>query len=168
LAHVQTADRPAGLRHALEDQHPVHHRIAGEMPGKERLVVRHVLDADARFIAADGDNAVHQQERITLRQELEEVLRPQRQQFLIGIVHLAPSVPSLSWGRSRRRATRVSSASRLSTAVSRRKERARRPGVPSHFAPAGTSLKTEHAAPIWAPSPMVMWSMTPDCPAIMT
>ena len=42
---------------------------SGKMPEKLRLVDGHVLDADARLVAADVDDAVDHQERIAVRQQ---------------------------------------------------------------------------------------------------
>ena len=60
------------LRHRLDHQHPRHHRRQWKMPLKLRLVDRHILYADARFVAANIDDAIDQQEWIAVRQIVED------------------------------------------------------------------------------------------------
>jgi len=43
----ESACTPEACAIALQDQHPRHHRVAGEVPGEEGLVDRDVLDRDA-------------------------------------------------------------------------------------------------------------------------
>ena len=73
-AWCATADRARRLRHALDQQHAGKDRLAGEMPGELRLVERDVLDADAGVVAVDLDDAVDQQERVAVRQQLQDLL----------------------------------------------------------------------------------------------
>src|SRR4029453_9726086 len=76
-ALVEAAHGAGSLRQALEQEHARHHRIVGKMALEERLAERHVLDADARLVTADGHDAVDEKERITVRQELQDILRPE-------------------------------------------------------------------------------------------
>ena len=55
-------------------KHAGHDRIVGKVPGKVRLVHRHVLDADAVILAADVDHAVDQKKRIAMRQQPQDFL----------------------------------------------------------------------------------------------
>jgi hypothetical protein len=71
-ALVVDHQRARGLGHGLDDQHARHHRPAGEMADEERLVHRHVLDAGARQVGIHVDDAVDQQERRPMRQQLHD------------------------------------------------------------------------------------------------
>ena len=67
-------DGTGGLRQALDDQHPGHHRILREVPLEERLVDGDVLEADAALVAVHVVDAVEHQERVAVRQQLEDAV----------------------------------------------------------------------------------------------
>ena len=62
----------AHLRHRLEDEHRRHDRVPGEMALEERLVDGDVLHALDEVPLVERRDAVHQQERIAVRQEVED------------------------------------------------------------------------------------------------
>ena len=47
--------------------------MSGEMPLKERLVDRDVLQPDDALAVLDLENAIHQQERIAVRQDFHDL-----------------------------------------------------------------------------------------------
>src|ERR1051326_3028273 len=149
------ADRARGLRHALDHQHAGKHRIAGEMPEELRLVGGHVLDADGRLVAADLHDAVHHEQRIALRQRLEQL------EDIGGAECLRGHVSSSGLSLSRRRSCRTRRDSRTSVLSQSRNGRA---GNPPHWTPAGTSVMTPLRAPSLAPRPIVRWSAIPTWP----
>src|SRR5688572_23273274 len=55
------------LRHGLDDEYSGHDRMPGKMPLKERLVDRHVLDADHPLSFFDLENAIDEEKRISVR-----------------------------------------------------------------------------------------------------
>src|SRR5579864_9298286 len=57
-----------GLRHRLDQQHPGHHRLAGEVAGEERLVDGDVLDRHQPLARLVLEDAVDQQHRVAMRQ----------------------------------------------------------------------------------------------------
>ena len=70
VAHrIEHADRTGGLRHRLDDQDARHDWLLRKMTGEMRLVDRDIFDADRRIVVIDLDDAVHQQERIAMRQQ---------------------------------------------------------------------------------------------------
>src|SRR5262245_60256946 len=75
LAHPfrQRADDARGLRHALDHQHAREHRIAWKVPDELWLVHRDVLDPGAALIATDIDDPINHQERVAMRQRLEDL-----------------------------------------------------------------------------------------------
>jgi translation initiation factor IF-1 len=72
--HRRHADGAGRLRYALDDQHARHHRPAGKMAGEVWLVEGDVLDPDGGFVAVDIDDAVDHQERVAVRQKLQDAL----------------------------------------------------------------------------------------------
>src|SRR4029079_3540390 len=72
IGHGAHQEHPAHLRHRLDDQDTRHDRMSGEMPLKERLVDRHVLDAHDPLSRVDLDNAIDEQEWIPVRQHLHD------------------------------------------------------------------------------------------------
>src|SRR6185312_757391 len=62
-----------GLRHALDQEHAGHHRVVRKVAEKLRLVDGDVLDADAGVVAADVDDAIDHDERVTVRQEPQDL-----------------------------------------------------------------------------------------------
>src|SRR6185436_19406311 len=83
------AQRARGLRHALDQKHARHDRIAGEVPLKVRLVRGDVLDAGGGAVPVHVDDAVDKEERIAMRQQLEDVggLRPPQLRFCATLIH---------------------------------------------------------------------------------
>src|SRR5690606_35077347 len=72
-AALARGQRDAGcLRQRLDDQHAGHHGLLREVAGEERLVVRDVLDA-LELVAAQGDEPVHEEERVAVRQHRPDV-----------------------------------------------------------------------------------------------
>ena len=63
---------PADLRHRLEDQHARHHRVAREVALEELLVEGDVLDADDALARLELEDPVHEQERVAVRQDLQD------------------------------------------------------------------------------------------------
>ena len=61
----------ASLGHSLDDQNARHNRIAREVPHEKRFVDRNVLDGNDAFGAHQLKYAIDQQQRITMRQNLE-------------------------------------------------------------------------------------------------
>src|SRR5262245_55998909 len=115
---------------------------------KERLAECDVLDTDARLVTADGEDAVHQQERIAVGKEPQDILRSQLRQGFIGSVHCMCSSPLPG-----RAAIPRSRASLASVRNSRMNARTGLAGVPIHCCPAGTSCMTPLCAASCAPSP---------------
>src|SRR5690606_27175543 len=68
-AAVMNDQAAGGLGHGLDHQDAGHHRVAGKVPGEERLVYGDVLDADGRNVGIHLDDPVDHQERITVRQK---------------------------------------------------------------------------------------------------
>src|SRR5687767_8374162 len=66
---LERVDR-ADLRHRLDDEDAGHDGRAGEVALKEVLVDRHLLDPDDAHPAGQLDDAVHEQERVAVRQDL--------------------------------------------------------------------------------------------------
>src|ERR1700745_3299321 len=58
------------LRHGFDLHHAWHHRMAGEMSLKERLVDPYCFDPDAFGFSFKADDAIHHQKRETMRQDL--------------------------------------------------------------------------------------------------
>jgi hypothetical protein len=83
------AQRASGLRHALDQKHARHDRIAGEVPLEIGLVRRDVLDARGGAVPVHVDNAVDKEERIAVRQQLEDVggLRPPQLRLCAALIH---------------------------------------------------------------------------------
>src|SRR5205814_1417619 len=69
VAHQEHAP---DLCHRLDDEHPGHDRMSRKMPLEERLVDRHVLDADDPLLPFHLDDPVHEQERIAMRQDVHD------------------------------------------------------------------------------------------------
>src|SRR6516165_12798017 len=67
------AEHTGGLCHALDEKHAGKHRVAGKVAEKVRLVDGDVLNTDHRLVATQFDDAVHHQERIAVRQRLEDL-----------------------------------------------------------------------------------------------
>ena len=65
------------LGHRLEDQNPGHHRVAGKVSLEELLVERDVLDAHDPLARLELEDPVHEQERIAVRQCLENFGDPE-------------------------------------------------------------------------------------------
>ena len=55
-------------------EHARHDRESGKMSAEKLLVDRHVLDGDDAFFALQLEHAVDQQERIAVRQDLQDVV----------------------------------------------------------------------------------------------
>jgi hypothetical protein len=64
---LERVDR-ADLRHRLDDEDAGHDGRAGEVPLKEMLAYRHLLDADDAFARDKLDDAINEQEGISVRQ----------------------------------------------------------------------------------------------------
>jgi len=63
------------LCHGFHLHHAGHHRMAGEMSLKERLVNRHGFDADTFGFRFEADNAIDHEKRETMRQNLHYLVR---------------------------------------------------------------------------------------------
>jgi hypothetical protein len=61
-----------GLRHAFDQEHAGHDRIAGEVSLKIGFIRRHVFDSGSRPVTVHIDDAIDQEERIAMGQELED------------------------------------------------------------------------------------------------
>src|SRR5579871_3041902 len=72
-AHGVHADDARSLRHALNQQNAGKHRVVWKVALELRLVGGHVLDANGKLVAADRDNTIDQQERIAVRNGLQEI-----------------------------------------------------------------------------------------------
>ena len=59
---------PGGLRQRLDDHDAGHQRPVGKVPGKVRLIVGNVLQRADALAGHVLEHAVHQQERIAMRQ----------------------------------------------------------------------------------------------------
>lgn len=68
LEHLQRDT--TGLRHRFNDQHTGHNRVLREVALEERLVGGDVLDTDGFHTWFELDDAINQQERITVRKQL--------------------------------------------------------------------------------------------------
>src|SRR6516225_5971516 len=66
------AEHTGGLGHALDEKNAGKHRVAGKVAEKVRLVDGDVLNTDHRLVATQLDDAVHHQERVAVRQRLED------------------------------------------------------------------------------------------------
>jgi hypothetical protein len=69
---------------------PGKHRLSGKMAEELPLVDGDVLDADRDFVAAHADDAVDHQERIAVRQSLEDRRDLRRLKRGIRLVHHPP------------------------------------------------------------------------------
>jgi hypothetical protein len=66
------------LRHRFENEHAGHDGMAGKVTLKMLFVGRHILHADAAMSRFQFDNAIDQQKRIAMRQNLADFLVAQR------------------------------------------------------------------------------------------
>src|SRR5678816_2603329 len=89
LFDVAHAKRAGGLRHAFDEEHARHNRIARKMALEVRLVRGHVLDAGSRAVPVHVDDAIDKEEWVTMRQKLEDVrdLSPSELRFHSAFVH---------------------------------------------------------------------------------
>src|SRR4249919_1356277 len=69
----------AGLRQRLDHHYARHHRLAGEVALEELLVAGHVLVAEHALARLEFNHAIHQQERIPMRQQCMDVGGMERQ-----------------------------------------------------------------------------------------
>ena len=60
----------ANLRERFDDEHARHYRRAGKVALKIRLVNAYLLDADDSFARHEFDNAIDEEKRVAMRQEL--------------------------------------------------------------------------------------------------
>ena len=61
------------LGHRLDDQHPGHDRVSREVALKELLVERDVLDPDDPLALLELQDAVHEKERVAVREDLQDL-----------------------------------------------------------------------------------------------
>jgi hypothetical protein len=61
------------LCHAFDDQNTRHNGIAGKVTGKMRLAGSYILQANGGIVCINFDDAVHEQKRIAMRQQLHDV-----------------------------------------------------------------------------------------------
>ena len=61
------------LRHGLELHDSRHDGLAWPMPLEIRLVEGHVLDPDSRLVTLELDHAIHHEEWIAMRQEVQDI-----------------------------------------------------------------------------------------------
>src|SRR5581483_2228020 len=92
VGRVEVADAQGArrLRQPLDDQHARHDREVREMALEERLVDAHALDADGALVGIHVDDAVHQEERVAVRQQLHHPRDVRRAELLLrrsGIRH---------------------------------------------------------------------------------
>ena len=121
-----------------------------------RLIEGDVLDADTLFVAANIDDPIDHEKRITVRQRLEHRGDVGGFQGFDGVVHgHAPIVRC----RRRRRPFRARAVS--APCISRNHCLIGLAGEPNQRAPAGTLPCTPLTAAICAPSPMVTLLFTP-------
>ena len=64
----------SSLRHGLQQQHPRHHRSLGKVSLEKGFVVGNVLVTDQRFPCPELGDPVNQQEGITVRQMLQNIV----------------------------------------------------------------------------------------------
>jgi hypothetical protein len=154
------AQRARGLRHALDQKHARHDRIAREVPLKVRLVRGDVLDAGGGAVPVHVDDAVDKEERIAMWQQLEDVggLRPPQLRFCAALIHphsllMRPEIPSRHHPYHR---TSVLALGELAQDGKLAKPQARRFGRGSpHLTPGGTLPRTLLLPAIWAPVPIL-------------
>src|SRR6185312_8415704 len=113
---------------------------------KLRFVEGHVLDADGTLVAIHRDDAVDHQERVAMRQRIEDLKDPGS--FEGFTIH--SSGPSSCFAK----AVPPRRASRRSADTPRIQSRVGSAGVPPYFLPAGTSHATPELAAIEAPVPI--------------
>src|SRR6516164_1010080 len=89
LLEMTHAKRACRLRHALDQQHARHDRIARKVALEIRLVRRDVLDPSGRAVSIHVDNAIDKEKRVAMRQQLEDVggFRPPQLGFCAALVH---------------------------------------------------------------------------------
>src|SRR5690606_20489796 len=97
-------ERTGGLRQALDDQHARHYREAGKVALEERLVDADGLDDDRALVAVHVDDAVHEQERVAVRQQFQDAPRVRGRQRPIerltlglGMIHACRALPLPPW-----------------------------------------------------------------------
>src|SRR5271157_1649997 len=73
VRHVTVDHHTRYLGHAFNDQNPGHDGRAGEMALEKRLIDGDVLEPDNAFLALDFQNAVNQQERITMWKKAHDI-----------------------------------------------------------------------------------------------
>ena len=71
-------EHSARLGQRFDDQHARHHGVAGEVPLEVRLVRADVLHGDDRLARHDVEHTVDHQERIAMRQALEDPIDVER------------------------------------------------------------------------------------------
>src|SRR5262245_14905916 len=156
------ADHACGLRHGLDHHDARIDRTIGKVPEKAGLVEGDVLDADTAVIGPDVDHPVDQQHRITMRQRLQDVLDVDDIEQDLGFLHHSfPSPSPLRWAE-------LSRARRSSVLTSRNHCLAGRAMWPPQRWFAGISSITPLVAAICAPSPIVMWLLSPALAPIDT
>src|SRR5690606_23197996 len=72
LAEAMDAQRTRRLREALDDENARHDGVAREVALEEWLVDGHVLEPDGGLVAIHVEDAIDQEERIAMRQQLEQ------------------------------------------------------------------------------------------------
>src|SRR5690606_24474142 len=116
-----------------------------EVPLEMRLVDRDILDADRRVVAVDLDDPIYQQERVAVREKLQQPGNIETVQRLRRFLCHRFYFPFLFPSTRLRRAAISRNACLMGWA-----------GEPAHFSPAGMSFITPLPAAICALSPMVM------------
>src|SRR5258705_5075819 len=71
LARIVDAERARGLCQALDDEDPRHHREARKVALEEGLVYGHVLQADGGMVAIHVEDAIDEQKRIAMREQVQ-------------------------------------------------------------------------------------------------
>jgi hypothetical protein len=78
IFHFRKQQDTASLGHSLDDEDTRHHREPGKVSGKKRFVDRDVLDGYNPLPPLKIDDAVNQQERKTVRQDVLDLIDVQR------------------------------------------------------------------------------------------
>src|SRR5687768_11173509 len=74
VLHHGHHENSTDLRHRLDQQYARHNRLPGKVSLKERLVDGHVLQAYNPLPRLELDDTVHEQKRISVREELQDLL----------------------------------------------------------------------------------------------
>ena len=77
IFHLSEQQRASSLRDGFYHQHTRHDRQAGKVSDKKRFIDGYVLDRDDALFALQFDHAIDQQQRIAMRQNLQNIVNVQ-------------------------------------------------------------------------------------------